>query len=96
MFLLFHFRAPQVVLFAVHVDRKWSCLALPYGVGLCCNGADFFKLQEATWRRQGTLVRLDLEAIVIHTMQRWTTGFLPLLHVQIPSSPGETLCHLET
>lgn len=48
LFLLFHFSAPQVVLFAVHVDGKWSCLALPYGVGLCCNGADFFKLQEET------------------------------------------------
>ncbi len=46
--LLLHFGAPQVVLLAIHVDRQWPHLALPYGVGLCCDGADFVELQEET------------------------------------------------
>lgn len=44
--LLFHFAAPQVVLFAVHGDRQGPHLPLPNGVRLGCDGSDFVKLQE--------------------------------------------------
>lgn len=85
--LLFQLGAPQVVLLAVHVDRQRPRLSLPDGVGLCRDGADFFKLDdkseaEAPDQPPGRTALLFRENSPIS---------LPLLCVLIPNNPGGAL-----